>query len=72
MVFPLYYNFYLIVVGFDNFQILRAIGKGSFGKVSIKRRLLFICLRNQVEIVYNFVSGLLQLAACRFGKLMTI
>jgi len=27
--------FFLISVNFDHFEILRAIGKGSFGKVSI-------------------------------------
>lgn len=37
--FPLYiiddFSFSFLTVNFDHFQILRAIGKGSFGKVSM-------------------------------------
>lgn len=47
--------FVYVSVNFDHFEILRAIGKGSFGKVSI-RNLLYVILANEYIFQYNTLA----------------
>lgn len=50
-------SFLYFAVNFDHFQILRAIGKGSFGKVRINLFLAVKCLTGNTFVFFWFDYG---------------
>jgi len=53
-----FFHFFFFLVNFDHFQILRAIGKGSFGKVSPEKIICIFFLSLLLILFFYFPSFL--------------